>query len=189
MTCNDLLRAGRIRRERISKAEIRRALERAERDLKVARKIMAEDWDWGFAVAYNAVLQASRAFMFARGYRPASAEGHKTTFAFVRATLGRGHESLITYFDRMRRKRNQAIYDVAGIITETEARALFAKAQPAFLTRYLSSEGATGCCRRRKPPDKGPQEPSPGGAADGPLFRPFGAGPSVVPDPAAYAAG
>jgi len=31
-------------------------LERADRDLKTARKIMAEDWDWGFAVTYNAVL-------------------------------------------------------------------------------------------------------------------------------------
>jgi hypothetical protein len=28
----------------------------------------------------------------------------------------------------MRNKRNQAIYDVAGIITQTEARNLFAKA-------------------------------------------------------------
>jgi uncharacterized protein (UPF0332 family) len=129
MACDDLLRSGRIHKERISKAEIRRALERAERDLRTARKIIAEDWDWGFAVAYNAVLQASRAFMFAQGYRPASAEGHKNTFAFMRVAMGKTHESLITYFDRMRRKRNQAVYDVAGIITETEARALFAKAQ------------------------------------------------------------
>ena len=36
---------------------------------------------------------------------------------------------------------------------------------------------------------KWPREPSPGGAADGPLFRPFGAGHFFAPDPAAYAAG
>jgi uncharacterized protein (UPF0332 family) len=35
---------------------------------------------------------------------------------------------LLTYFDRMRNKRNQAIYDVAGLITETEARNLFKRA-------------------------------------------------------------
>jgi uncharacterized protein (UPF0332 family) len=30
----------------------------------------------------------------------------------------------IGYFDRMRNKRNQAIYDVAGLITESEARSI-----------------------------------------------------------------
>ena len=128
MKYDELLKTGRIRPQRVSDAEIRRALDRAQRDLKTARKIMAEDWDWGFAVAYNAVLQASRAYMFAQGYRPAGAEGHKNTFAFMRLAMGKGYEDLITYFDRMRNKRNQAIYDVAGIITQTEARNLFAKA-------------------------------------------------------------
>ena len=128
MKYEHLLKTGRIRAQRVSEAEIRRAVERAQRDLRTARRIMAEDWDWGFAVAYNAVLQASRAYMFAQGYRPAGAEGHKNTFAFMRLAMGKGYEDLITYFDRMRNKRNQAIYDVAGLITQTEARNLFAKA-------------------------------------------------------------
>jgi len=128
MKYDELLNSGRIRRERISPAEVRKALARAQRDLKTARKIMAEDWDWGFAVAYNAVLQASRAYLFAQGYRPSAAEGHKNTFAFMQIALGKQHDEMITYFDRMRNKRNQAIYDVAGLITETEARNLFAKA-------------------------------------------------------------
>ena len=112
----------------MSQAEIKRALERAVRDLKTAKKIMAEDWDWGFAVAYNAVLQASRAFMFWRGYRPASTQAHKNTFAFMVLAMGKEYENLMIYFDRMRNKRNQIIYDVAGIITETEARHLFNRA-------------------------------------------------------------
>ena len=124
----ELLKAGRIRKENISPEEIRLALQRAERDLKTARKIMADDWDWAFAVAYNGILQASRAYMFAQGYRPTAVEGHKTTFAFMKEALGASYGQLITYFDRMRNKRNQAIYDVAGLITETEARNLLAKA-------------------------------------------------------------
>jgi len=128
MRYDDLLKRRRIRRERISKEEIRRALERAERDLKTARKVMASDWDWGFSIAYNTVLQASRAYMFAQGYRPASAEAHKNTFAFMRRAIGNEYEDLTVYFDRMRNKRNQAIYDVAGLITETEARNLLAHA-------------------------------------------------------------
>lgn len=128
MKYEDLLKSRRIRKQRISQAEIKRALERAGRDLRTARRILAEDWDWGFAVAYNAVLQASRAYMFAQGYRPASAEGHKNTFAFMQIAMDKEYEDLITYFDRMRNKRNQAIYDIAGLITETEARNLLERA-------------------------------------------------------------
>jgi len=89
---------------------------------------MAEDWDWGFAVSYNAILQAARAYMFYKGYRTAGTEAHKTTFAFMLEAMGKEYEEMVTFFDRMRNKRNQVIYDVAGLITETEARNLFSKA-------------------------------------------------------------
>ena len=128
MSVDDLLRAGRIRRERVSRAEIEQVLKLADRDLRLARKILRDDTDWGFAVAYNAVLQAGRAFMFARGYRPATAEGHKNTFAFLLAAMDPEYEELITYFDRMRNKRNQAIYSMAGRVAETEARNLLKQA-------------------------------------------------------------
>jgi hypothetical protein len=46
MAINDLLRSGRIRRETISPAEVREALKLADRDLRVARKLMGEElWD------------------------------------------------------------------------------------------------------------------------------------------------
>ena len=128
MAIDDRLRSGRIRRESVSPTEIRDVLKLADRDLRVARKLMANETDWGFTVAYNAVLQAARALMFARGYRPASAEGHKNTFAFLAAALGREHADLVGYFDRMRNKRNQAVYGMVGRIAETEARSLLTKA-------------------------------------------------------------
>jgi len=128
MSIDDLLRSGRIRREAVSRAEIHEALKLADRDLRVARKLMADETDWGFTVAYNAVLQAARAFMFAKGYRPASAEGHKNTFAFLAAALGPEHADLVSYFERMRNKRNQAVYGMAGRIADTEARNLLRKA-------------------------------------------------------------
>lgn len=128
MRFDDLLKSGRIRKEKKSQREVDRALERARRDLDTARKILADDWDWGFAVAYNAVLQASRAFMFSKGYRPSSTNGHKNTFAFMSRALGDEFAGMISYFDKMRNKRNQAIYDVAGMITKTEACALYKQA-------------------------------------------------------------
>ncbi len=138
----DLLRAGHIRKLKVSRNEILEAIKRAERDLKTAKIIMAEDWDWGFAVAYNAVLQASRAYMFSQGYRPGSNQVHKNTFAFMAEAMGKEYDDLITYFDRMRNKRNQAIYDVAGLITETEARNLFKQATEfvALIKRRLRGE-------------------------------------------------
>lgn len=116
---------------------------RAERDLRTARKVLADDWDWGFAIAYDAALQAGRALMLARGYRPASEEGHKNTFAFLEAALGKEHEEIVTYFDRMRGKRHQTIYDVAGRITETEARNLLARAEE-FVRFVAARLRATG---------------------------------------------
>jgi uncharacterized protein (UPF0332 family) len=129
MKYDDLINEGRIHRQKISRNEIKSALERAERDLKTAQKIIGEDWDWGFAVAYNAVLQASRAYMYSKGFRPSSHENHKNTFAFMKLEMGKDFETLITYFDRMRTKRNRAMYDVAGLITEAEARSIFKKAK------------------------------------------------------------
>jgi uncharacterized protein (UPF0332 family) len=128
MKYDELLASGRIRRQKVSKEEIEKAIERAERDIKLSSKLMGEDWEWAFAVAYNAILQASRAYMFSLGYRAAGSEAHKNTFAFISLALGKEFEDLISYFDRMRTKRNKAIYDVAGLITETEARNIHAQA-------------------------------------------------------------
>lgn len=77
MTYDELLKARRIHQEKVSVEEVEHAIRRAERDLKSARVMMAEDRDWGFAIAYDAVLQASRAFMFAQGFRTASNESDK----------------------------------------------------------------------------------------------------------------
>jgi len=129
MKYDELLKAGRIRRERISQAEILRSMELAERDLRTARKMMDEERDWGFAVGYNAVLQASRAYIFSQGFRPASAESHKNTLAFMEAALAKEHRQLVTYFDRIRKKRHQAVYDQAGLISENEAVDLLARAE------------------------------------------------------------
>ena len=129
MKYDDLINSRRIYREEISGEEVRQAMALAERDLRAARKIMQDELDWGFAVGYNAVLQASRAYMFAKGYRPASAEAHKNTLAFMALALGRKHEALVMYFDRMRVKRHRAVYDQPGLITRREADDLLARAE------------------------------------------------------------
>ena len=128
MQFDDLLQRRKIHRHRASKDEIARLIELAERDLRMARHTMPEDWDWGFSIAYNAVLQSARAYMYALGYRPTTSQGHKNTFAFMRVALGDEFATLVGFFDRMRTKRNRALYDVAGLITEDEAKAILTHA-------------------------------------------------------------
>ncbi|MGB9834193.1 MAG: HEPN domain-containing protein [bacterium] len=78
MTIEDLVKEGKIRHFQATEAEIKRSLEIAHRDLAQAQKLFQEkSLDWCFVVAYNAVLQTSRAYMFSQGYRPREKDGHK----------------------------------------------------------------------------------------------------------------
>ena len=70
------------------------------------------EWEWAHNAAYNSMLQASRALMFAKGYRPLSQEHHVAVIAFMNAVYqNKFGESVIQAFDRARKKRNKSIYD------------------------------------------------------------------------------
>ena len=87
------------------------------------------DIDWSFSIAYNAVLQACRAYMFRKGYRPSGIETHKTVFEFMQLTVPREVKTTAAYFDRVRKKRHRAVYDERGIITRKEAETIVAAAK------------------------------------------------------------
>lgn len=70
--------------------------------------------EWAYNIAYNAVLSAGRALMFARGYRPKGGEGHVSVKEFPGYHLS---QDRVAVFDRMRRKRHMATYDVSSIVT------------------------------------------------------------------------
>ena len=145
MTIDDLLAERRIYQESVSREDVAATLERAKRDLVTAEKMLCIDSDWAFSISYSAVLQASRAVMFAQGYRPASHESHKNTFAFMLATAEEAQKPLIGFFDRMRVKRHQAVYEATAAVTETEARTLFAKAKEyvAWVCQQLLPQGSS----------------------------------------------
>jgi len=123
MNYSKLLDKGLIHVYRGSNAQVEKCLQLARRDIKTSRRIMAEDWDWAFSIAYNAILQAGRALMFYKGYRPTISEGsHAVVVQFAEITLGKNFENEVNLFDKMRKKRHEVIYDVAGRISESEAR-------------------------------------------------------------------
>lgn len=126
MDYQELVRKGLIKPFKTSTSQIRGRIELAKRDIKTAKTTMAHDRDWAFGIAYNAILQATRALMFAKGFRPRAGQGqHKVAVQFAEITLGEKFQDEIHIFDKMRSKRHRVIYDVSGLISQAEARQAF----------------------------------------------------------------
>jgi len=116
MNLEKLLEEGKIRK--VTKKEFDLSL--ANRDLSTAKhNLESGDYDWALSIAYNAVLQASRALMFFLGYRPIGKYLHKHVFEFL---LSLNIDSdMVDYFDKVRKTRHTAVYDVADSVSEENA--------------------------------------------------------------------
>jgi len=103
-------------------AQIERFLASADRKLASAHKILAFDEEACLQQAYEAMLRASLGFMFSHGFRARSQPGHHMAIIeFVRARIDAQHAGLLTVFDRLRRKRNMALYDDTGFVSHHDA--------------------------------------------------------------------
>lgn len=122
MKFEELEKEGLIKSLPVSREKVRDSFGLAKRDLKTAGKILKDDHDWAFSIAYNSMLQAARALMFSRGYRPSGDAQHISVVKFVEASLGKELEGIVIAFDKMRRKRHIALYDRSGAVSETDAR-------------------------------------------------------------------
>jgi hypothetical protein len=99
-----------------------------ERDLADAA-IPELSTDRRFATAYNAVLQMAKMAVACAGYRTlARPRQHETSFQAAELALGKSAANHIAFFDTCRVKRNRVDYDLAGVISETEAAELLEKA-------------------------------------------------------------
>lgn len=111
-----------LRPERVDFDQVGRFLAGAAKKLVAAKKTIGIDEEASYQLAYEAMLKASLGFMLSYGTRPRSLPGHHVVIIeFARKHLGEESEGLIALFDRMRRKRNQALYDVSGLISRQEA--------------------------------------------------------------------
>ncbi len=126
MGLNELERKGYVKRLPIDMKKIEDSLNLAKRDVNVARSVLEENSDWAFSIAYNAMLQAVRALMFSKGYRPAGSNQHISVVRFAELFL---RKEDVIILDRMRRKRHTTIYDTAGTISEIEAENIVMRAE------------------------------------------------------------
>ena len=103
-------------------AQIDRFLASAEKKLTSARKILAFDEEACLQQAYEAMLKASLGFMFSHGFRARSQPGHHIAIIdFVQSRIDKKHAGLLAVFDRLRRKRNLALYDDTGFVSQHDA--------------------------------------------------------------------
>lgn len=122
MNLEELEKQDMIRKFPVYPENVKSSLELARRDLETAKRTFETDHDWAFSIAYNSVLQAARALMFYKGYRPAGDRQHLSVAKFTESVLGDKYMQEIAAFDRLRRKRHIAVYDRVGTISEQEAR-------------------------------------------------------------------
>ncbi len=137
---SELLEDGRIKRGRFSRKQVEDRIEIARRDLETAEEIAGTSPDWAFNIAYNAMHQAGRAFLFHRGYRTVGEGHHATVVRFLELTLGAEHRDALAVMDRMRRKRNRATYDSVGIISRKEVQEAAATARE-FVAEIVTRTG------------------------------------------------
>ena len=118
---SELLDAGLVKKGSFARRQVTGCLKIAKRDLKTALTVIDTSPEWAFNIAYNAMHQAGRAFMFHCGYRATGERHHATVIRFLQIALGNEFEDVLALLDRMRRKRNRATYEVVGTISRTEA--------------------------------------------------------------------
>jgi len=107
---------GRLRRHGASPGEIADLLIKAQQAVHDCGASSVSP-DNRFVIAYHGALSAATVVLAACGYRPATHGYHETVFAALPLVMAEASE-LAGYFDRRRRKRNQALYDRFGRVSE-----------------------------------------------------------------------
>lgn len=92
-------------------SQIRKQLRRAQKDLETFEVLCEADPEWAATVAYQSILRAGRALIYAHGYLPADGRQHKTVVEITGSILGEEYAAPARHFERLRRKRNSFFYD------------------------------------------------------------------------------
>lgn len=131
MNLSDLLKRNLVEKFQSDPTQIKNELEIAKNDLNAAKKMLTiQEWGWAHNAAYNAMLQAGRALMFAKGYRPKTQEHHLAVVSFMEAVYSaKFSDDSLNSFSKARLRRNESLYDRAGLISEKQARNLVDKAE------------------------------------------------------------
>ena len=131
MNLSDLLSKGLVEKFQSNQEQIKNEMDIAISDISSAKRMLGIGvWGWAHNAAYNAMLQAGRALMFAKGFRPKSQEHHLAVVSFVQVVHhAKFPEEVLQSFSKARLRRSESLYDRAGSISETQGRNLVDKAE------------------------------------------------------------
>lgn len=117
-----MLAKKKLQRHRSTRQEIADLLNAARRALHDAR-IEEMSPDGRFISAYHGMLSLATAVLAASGFRATGLGKHATTIQ-VLPLLMKNTSQLAAYLEVCRRKRNEAVYERAGVVTVSEAEEL-----------------------------------------------------------------
>lgn len=106
-----------------SAGEIAQLLGLADRDLKDSQAKDLTD-DWKLNIAYNSALQTATAALLACGYRASREMHHYRVIGSLAYTIDATMD-IINKLDKFRKKRNISDYEIAGTVSEGEAKEMF----------------------------------------------------------------
>ncbi len=130
MNLEKLLKQDKISKLKTNERKPLKTLEIAERDLETTKDLFKnEDYDWVLITSYNAMLQASRAYMYSKGYRPKGPHKHLSTVQFLQCFQETFDQSTINLFDRVRKRRHATVYDEPETVSRSEAKKTIKQAE------------------------------------------------------------
>lgn len=129
------------RPQSVNRKQVEQFLASAQNKAVAASKNLAIDAEAAYQIAYEAMLKGSLALMLSHGSRPRVQLGHhRAIIEFAQQQLDPKLAPTFALFDRMRRKRNDAFYDVA-LITDSEAKEAVETAENylALVSKHISN--------------------------------------------------
>lgn len=112
---------GRLVPQPPDRAALRASLDAARRDLQAAEATRADYASWADAMLYEAGLRAARAIVLAAGYRVDAAKGaHAVAIDAADVLTQERRHTVFTRLQRMRRRRNDFMYETSADPTETD---------------------------------------------------------------------
>jgi uncharacterized protein (UPF0332 family) len=122
MNFNIYVQKGLLKKQTANFNQIHTQLNRAVKDLSTFLLVLESDPEWAATIAYQAMLRAGRALLFAHGYLPADGQQHKTVVEITGLILGQEYNSVTMQFEKFRKKRNIFFYDSYDSANIGEAR-------------------------------------------------------------------
>lgn len=126
---NRLIKEGKLKRQETDIGYLNNLLEAARRNFEAAVIVKDKVDEAAFKLFYDGLLQIGRIILLLNGYRPDDGEQHKTTFLVAGELLGEEYRELIAKIQKFRIKRNVCIYEPTGLISRSEAEAIYKTTQ------------------------------------------------------------